>query len=259
MRLFAVVASLLLVTAAAEAKPVKRANRHTAVKTKAPAKRSAHAGKPLPRIRAAYVVRGPVEGQSLGAPWQGKLRQPTELPAGDGYVIRRPWRAFGTATTVDIIHDALTDIRVQFPEAHAIAVGDISQESGGQITQHRSHQSGRDVDIGLIYKTQPANYPDDFVSASADNLDCEATYALLNEFAETATKDGGVQMIFLDYKVQGLLYDWAKANGEDVSILDKLFQYPNRGAQTLVRHIANHDNHMHVRFKCPESDTSCRN
>jgi len=257
MRLF-VVASLLLVTASADAKPPKRDTRHATTAKKA-AKRSAHAGKPMPRIRTPYVIRGPVEGQSLGLPWQGKLREPTELPAGEGYVIRRPYRAFGTATTVDIIHHALTDIRVQFPDAHVIAVGDISQESGGQITQHHSHQSGRDVDIGLIYKTQPASYPEDFVHASADNLDCEATYALLNEFAETANQDGGVQVIFLDYNVQGLLYRWAKDNGEDVSILDKLFQYPNRGAASLVRHVVNHDNHMHVRFKCPESDSSCRN
>jgi murein endopeptidase len=258
MRSFVVVAaSLLLATASADAKPTKRDKHHAT--TKKSATRSAHAGKRMPRIRAPYVIRGPVEGQSLGLPWQGKLREPTELPAGDGYVIRRPYRAFGTRTTVDIIHHALTDMHVQFPDAHVIAVGDISQESGGQITQHHSHQSGRDVDIGLVYKTRPESYPQDFVSATADNLDCEATYALLNEFAETANEDGGVQVIFLDYNVQGLLYRWAKDNGEDVSILDKLFQYPNRGAATLVRHVVNHDNHMHVRFRCPESDSSCRN
>ncbi len=166
-------------------------------------------------MRAAYVIRGPVEGQSLGRPWQGRLHDATRLPDGSGYVIRRPWRAFGTRTTVDFVHDAVTDMRVQFPDAHVLAVGDISQESGGQITQHHSHQSGRDVDIGLVYKTKPASFPEDFVNATADNLDCEATYALLNEFAETAHEDGGVQVIFLDYNVQGLLYHWALAHGED--------------------------------------------
>ncbi len=257
MRSFAIVACslVLALTTAAEAKPKRDA--HHAVK----AKRSARAritAPVKPHIRAPYVIRGPVEGQSLGQPWQGKLHEPTQLPQGDGYIIRRPYRAFGTKTTVELIHNAITDLRVQFPEAHPLAIGDISQESGGQITQHRSHQSGRDVDIGLVYKTKPVNYPEDFVHATADNLDCEATYALVNEFAETAKEDGGVQMIFLDYNVQGLLYAWAKEHGEDEAILDQLFQYPKHNNSALVRHIPNHDNHIHVRFKCPSSDTSCR-
>ena len=257
MRLVAVVCSLVWLTAGSvEAKP-KREHRHVKA-TKA--KRSAHASPiKVEHHHLAYVPRGPIEGQSLGLPWSGRLHDATELGEGDGYVIRRPWRAFGTRTTVDIIHHALVDFREQFPDAHVIAVGDISQESGGQITQHHSHQSGRDVDIGLVYKQKPASYPADFVKATEDNLDCEATYALLNEFAETAREDGGVQVIFMDFNVQGLLYHWAQDHGEDQAVLDRLFQYPNRGGEGLVRHVVNHDNHMHVRFKCPDADTSCRN
>ncbi len=265
MRSFAIVACslVLAVTATAEANAKPKREAHHAAKEKS--KRSARArfhepAKSGPRIRAAYVIRGSVEGQSLGQPWQGKLHDPTQLEQGEGYVIRRPYRAFGTKTTVEFIHHAITDLREQFPEAHVFAVGDISQESGGQITQHRSHQSGRDVDIGLVYKSKPATFPADFIPATADNLDCEATYALVNEFAETAKEDGGAQVIFLDYNVQGLLYHWAKDHGEDETILEHLFQYPSRGSSdSLVRHIPNHNNHIHVRFKCPGSDTSCRN
>ena len=156
MRLVAVVCSLATITllGTAEAKP-KREHHHVK------AKRSAHASPiKLEHHHLAYVPRGPIEGQSLGLPWSGRLYDASELPEGDGYVIRRPWRAFGTRTTVDIIHHSLVDFRDQFPDAHVVAVGDISQESGG---------------------------------------------------------DG------------------------------------------LVRHVVNHDNHMHVRFKCPEADSSCRN
>ncbi|MEO6774154.1 MAG: penicillin-insensitive murein endopeptidase [Kofleriaceae bacterium] len=255
MRLVAVVCSLVWITAAsAQAKPKRDAHhRKTAHR-----KRSAHAA-PVPHHRLVYVPRDPIAGQSLGLPWSGQLHEATELPAGEGYVIRRPWRAFGTRTTVDIVHHALRDFRTEFPEAHAVAVGDISQESGGQITQHHSHQSGRDADIGLIYKAKPANYPRDFVTATAANLDCAATYALLEEFARTAHQDGGAQVIFMDFNVQGLLYHWAQHHGEDQAVLDKLFQYPDRGGSGLVHHIANHANHMHVRFKCLTADTSCRN
>jgi hypothetical protein len=65
--------------------------------------------------------------------------------------------------------------------------------------------------------------------------------------------------MFLDFKVQGLLYEWAKEHDVDEDVLDKLFQYPHRGASTgLVRHEPNHDNHLHVRFKCPNRDSACR-
>jgi murein endopeptidase len=253
--------SLLVVALLAStvyAKPKREA--HRAPKRPARSARARAEDHTKPRIRTAYVIRGPVEGQSLGQPWQGKLHDASQLAPGDGYVIRRPYRAFGTQLTVDFIHHAVTDLREQFPDAHVFAIGDISQESGGQITQHRSHQSGRDVDIGLVYKTKPADFPENFVTATAQNLDCEATYALVNEFAETAHEDGGAQVIFLDYNVQGLLYRWAKDHGEDEGVLEHLFQYPNRGSSSsIVRHIANHDNHIHVRFKCPSGDSSCRN
>ena len=40
-------------------------------------------------------------------------------------------------------------VRARFPTVHTLAIGDLSVKQGGAITQHRSHQSGRDVDIGL--------------------------------------------------------------------------------------------------------------
>ena len=58
-------------------------------------------------------------------------------------------RRFGTRTAVDFIERVVSDVRDQFPDQHILAIGDISAEHGGQITEHHSHQSGRDVQIGL--------------------------------------------------------------------------------------------------------------
>jgi murein endopeptidase len=205
-------------------------------------------------------VKTPVKGQSVGAPWDGSLHDAAKFPAGDGYKIRRPWRAFGTRTTVAIVKSVVTGVRAEFPEQHVLAIGDFSAEKGGAITQHRSHQSGRDVDIGLFYKEKPANYPTSFVKATTDNLDCEATFALVERFASTSGKDGGVQMMFLDYNVQGLLVKWAKDHGVDDDKLGAMFQYGHgRGSSSgLVHHEPGHDNHLHVRFKCPKGDTACK-
>ena len=250
-RSLVVALSLLAFTTAADAKGHKRPAKHATHTKKS--KRQA-------RARERIVIHGPIKGQSVGAPWSGILRDAAELPDGDGYVIRRPWRRFGTRTTVDFIERVVSDVRDQFPDEHILAIGDISAEHGGQITEHHSHQSGRDVDIGLFYKQKPAAYPQSFVPATAENLDCAATYALVAGFASTANEPGGAQVIFLDYDVQRMLYEWAKEHDVDEDTLDKTFQYPHgRGSSNgIVHHEPNHDNHIHVRFKCPRADSACR-
>lgn len=252
MRLLVVAVSLLAFTTAADAKVHgKRPAKHETQKKRS--KRTA-------RARERIVIHGPIKGQSVGAPWSGMLRDAAALPEGDGYVIRRPWRRFGTRATVDYVLRVITDMRDEFPDTHVLAIGDISAEHGGQITEHHSHQSGRDADIGLIYKHKPAGFPQSFIPATAENLDCEATYALVSKFAATASEPGGAQVMFLDYDVQRLLYDWAKEHDVDEDKLDKIFQYPHgRGSSNgLVHHEPNHDNHLHVRFKCPRGDSACR-
>jgi hypothetical protein len=209
-----------------------------------------------PRIE----IHGPIVGQSVGAPWQGWLRDAAKLPESDGWYIRRPYRAYGTRATVDYVDRVLSDIVDRFPDIPTIAVGDISAEHGGRISEHSSHQSGRDIDIGLIFNEKPAAYPQAFVVGTEDNLDLEATFVLVEEFAKTAHEPGGVQMIFLDFKTQGLLYNWALQNGESEEYLGKLFQFPHgRGSSDgIVRHEPNHCDHIHVRFRCPAGDSACR-
>lgn len=205
-------------------------------------------------------IRGPALGQSVGAPWAGRLQHATQLPPGDGYFIRRPGRAFGTATTVELTERAIGETLDAFPDEHILAIGDISAPSGGTITQHRSHQSGRDIDVGLFYHDKPAGYPESFVHADAGNLDCAATLKLLESFLATADEDGGVLMIFLDFEVQGILYHWAQGHGVSERRLERIFQYPHGpgSSEGIVRHEPNHDNHMHVRFQCPAEAPACR-
>lgn len=212
------------------------------------------------RFGAPPPARLFAHGQSVGAPWAGRLQHATALPPGEGYFIRRPQRAYGTQTTIELTERAISETLDAFPDEHVLAIGDISAPSGGLITQHRSHQSGRDIDVGLFYRDKPAGYPSEFIHADEDNLDCAATFKLLENFLATADDDGGVQMIFLDFDVQGILYDWALDHGVSERRLERIFQYPHGqgSSEGIVRHEPNHDNHMHVRFRCPADDTGCR-
>lgn len=204
-------------------------------------------------------VSEPTGGQSLGLPWRGRLQAASRLPAGDGYLVRRPHRAFGTETTIAHVQRALAVVRERFPELHEIAIGDLSAEHGGPISDHRSHQSGRDIDLGLLFTTKPAGYPTSFVVGTEENLHGAANWALLSALADTSALDGGASMIFLDYEVQGVLYRWAQSEGIDAEVLEKVFQYPRgkRASVGLVRHAANHADHFHVRFACSSADAEC--
>jgi murein endopeptidase len=191
---------------------------------------------------------GPTE--SLGQPWNGKLVNGERMPRGEGYQLRRPQRAFGASHVVEHLQHAIAEVRALYPEVHTLAIGDLSQRGGGKIGDHHSHQSGLDVDVGFYFTRVPAGYPDTFVDASND-LDLQATWALLTSFTRSSDLDTGVQMIFLDYDVQARLYKFAKQRGTPDADLAAIFQYP-RGKDTLagiVRHWPHHADHLHVRFK----------
>jgi len=199
------------------------------------------------RYASAYFARIAPASESVGAPWQGRLAHASKLETGAGYVVKRPARAFGTAHLVEYLRGAIGEVRALYPNVPTLAIGDISAEYGGKITDHRSHQCGLDVDVGFYFTSGAATYFADANSA----FDLEANWALLAAFTRTAARDDGVLMIFLDYDIQHRLYDFAKQRGTPDSELEFIFQYP-RGRDELaglVRHWPGHGNHFHVRFK----------
>lgn len=184
------------------------------------------------------------------APWGGTLQGAERLPGDEGYRIRRPSRSYGVPYVIDHLRNAIAVVRALYPDVHTLAIGDLSAEHGGKLDNHRSHQTGLDVDVGFFYRTVPDGYPDRFAPAG-DNLDVEATWALVTAFSRTAALDDGVEIIFLDHAVQKRLYDWAHKRGTPDDDLAQLLQYPrSRDTQVgLVRHWPNHADHLHVRFK----------
>ena len=183
-------------------------------------------------------------------PWDGKLADAEKLPGDEGYQIRRPSRAYGEPHVIEHLRSSIAVVRALYPDVHTLAIGDISAEHGGKLDNHKSHQTGLDVDVGFYFRRVPTGYPDQFAAADG-NLDLEATWALLTAFARTTDVDDGVEIMFLDYAVQKRLYDWAHKRGTPDDDLGALLQYP-RGKDSLaglVRHWANHADHLHVRFK----------
>jgi len=80
-----------------------------------------------------------------------------------------------------------------------------------------------------------------------DRLRDEYEMALVKAFVDT----GAVEVIFMDYGLQEVLYEHAKQRGVSEDDLDELFQYPRgRGrSHGIIRHWRSHQHHFHVRFR----------
>ena len=207
-----------------------------------------------PRIRV-------VAGQSIGRPQRGSLADGVQLPRSGQYYRRRPEWAYGAQHVIDHTLAAIAEVNREHPKVHRLAIGDISSQKGGFLPGHGSHQSGRDIDLGLYYSGgTPAKYPDEFVSVDDAKLDAAATWTMVEALYEASKLPGGPELVFLDYDVQGALYKEARKHGTSRSTLKKIFQYPDgKWAQDrLVQHVPKHDDHIHVRFECPPKDGKCR-
>lgn len=201
-----------------------------------------------------------VAGQSKGRPQRGSLVRGVQLPHSPQYYRRRPEWAYGAQHVIDHTRRAIAEVNRRHPSVHRLAVGDISAPKGGVLPGHGSHQSGRDIDLGLYFRRVPEGYPEEFVKASAGTLDATATWALIQALYRASKTSAGPEKIFLDYDVQGRIYKAARKAGVARGTLSKIFQYPE-GRWTrdrFVKHEPKHDDHLHVRFRCPPRDEGCR-
>ncbi|MEM6292316.1 MAG: penicillin-insensitive murein endopeptidase [Myxococcota bacterium] len=177
---------------------------------------------------------------------KGKLKAGVQLPPGRHYVVKWGAGAWGTGKTIRTIQSAIGSYKRKMPGGPKVHVGDISKRGGGVFKPHLSHQHGRDVDIGYVLKGKYA-HEKRFHNANADNLDVPRTWTLIKAFLDSDE----VTYIFMDYKIQKQLYDYAKKRGYSEDTLDELFQYPRGKRRThgLIRHWKGHVNHFHVRFR----------
>ncbi|MCA9519315.1 MAG: penicillin-insensitive murein endopeptidase [Myxococcales bacterium] len=244
--LLAVTAGLVLVTSTVRAQTVTLRDLTRHLHSSSETLRRVIAPRPKP-----FKLIYPKRSQSVGKPYRGRLVNGRRFPDGRGYVYKGRAR-FATDETVSYVIRAIERVLVRYPSSANVIVKDFSREKGRRLRPHRSHQSGRDVDIGYYFKEnwQPSNFKTTWPS----QLDADKTWF----FVEQLLKTRAVKHIFIDYRLQKPLYYAAKDHGWRDEDLAKLIEYPNgRNSKVVVRHIRGHRTHMHVRFVCPPSDSEC--
>lgn len=193
--------------------------------------------------------------QSIGSPNRGKLRNGMPLPEGDSWRLRpMRRRAWGTHTTVAALVDAFEAYGNTFPDGPKIRMGEIAKRTGGRVSPHASHRSGRDVDIGYIARGADDD-TDRWRYMSEKTFDAEKNWFLIQEIL----KSGQVQTIYISRKLQKLLHAEAAKTLSDEQ-LAALFEYPrtSESAHATLQHWRGHHNHMHVRFRCEPGNRRCR-
>jgi penicillin-insensitive murein endopeptidase len=135
-------------------------------------------------------------------------------------------------------------------------VGDLSAHDGGEISLHRSHENGLDVDVGYPTRSGREQDPESlhgFTHAMVDedgrvspDFNTEAAWDLARLFVES----GSTQRIFVATQIKLRFCRLVRRRGE-----------LEAHAETLRRltPLHNHHDHMHVRLYCPAGAVACEN
>jgi penicillin-insensitive murein endopeptidase len=184
---------------------------------------------------------GTLGSLSIGTPDAGALLGGQQMPEGPLWHIRNPAETWGTEETLAFLEGAIETVAARYPGSPRLLIGDISAPDGGRLNRHRSHQAGRDVDVGWYFLDGEA---DTLRDGRTTALDLDRSWALIRALV-TQTD---VERIFMDRSIQRRLYRHALASGEDPDWLAEIFQCVRGRNRPIVQHERRHRTHFHVRF-----------
>ncbi|AKF05884.1 penicillin-insensitive murein endopeptidase [Sandaracinus amylolyticus] len=212
------------------------------------------------RSEARARVEPPVEGSvSVGRHNTGRLLGGREIVESEHVRLKHPNgdQHHGTDELVTLLERSAATVAQQFPGSR-LTVGDLSRRRGGRFRPHRSHRSGRDVDVGfyVVDTSGQLVYHDRFVDFRADGttranpdwrFDDARNWALVA--AMVGQDDAPVQYMFVARWLKQRLLDYAASIGAPQELIDRasaILDQPSRGGR--------HEDHFHVRIYCPAGD-----
>ncbi len=186
----------------------------------------------------------------IGPPDDGVLVNGVQLPPSEYYHLRLPRTSYGTTHAVRQVLQAIALFEARSDYPRPLVFGSMSAKHGGPLAGHRSHQTGRDLDINVPLDPR---YPDWF-AAEDKYVDWVALWHLVTALGDT----GQVIVIFFDYERQQLLDKAARRAHASAEERRRILQWP-RGAKApaLVAHSPGHTRHIHVRFTCGVYEVEC--
>lgn len=196
-------------------------------------------------------IRVPSGGISIGRPSRGRLVRGVALPERpDLYTRRKPDESYGSSHAIAELMAAIVTFRHQTGFNRSIVIGGISRARGGRFRPHKSHQSGRDIDIRMPLTAAAEGKR----HITANDIDLKATWQLMRTFIDR----GQIEYIFIDYSLQKRLYKVAREQGATKEQLVHWMQWPVRKPKHhVIRHVEGHKAHFHVRVRCADNERGC--
>jgi len=185
----------------------------------------------------------PGPSASVGEVGRGRLVHPAVL-AGNTMMRVNERTNFGTTELVSVIAKAVAAVNLRFPKTPVVTVGDLSKDGGGFLSGHQSHQAGRDADIGFYMADGRSRK--DFEKATPKTIDAGRMWGFLASMLDS----GDLEYAFIAYPLQKPIYEYARDVAKvPLAKLERYFQYPRKVSERvgIIRHIPNHDNHLHIR------------
>jgi penicillin-insensitive murein endopeptidase len=203
-------------------------------------------------------------GRSVGSPTQGHLIGGERLTESEALRIVPSDTAgdvrWGLEPLVAMIERGSRAVRKQFPDA-VLSVGHLSREGGGDVDQHRSHESGRDADVGFYVRSYSGRplMPSHLVAFRGDGtarswpgayFDDARNWTLVASLCNDP--QARVTHIFVAAPLRARLLAQAERVGAPARTRMRAAELMQQPHGTLP-----HDDHFHVRIACPAHMTSC--
>jgi penicillin-insensitive murein endopeptidase len=210
---------------------------------------------------------------SWGSHSQGTLLGAAALPLeGSGYHVHPDWSVRGRTFAIEELISGLTHafarIEKSYPGSMAY-VGDLSLRRGGDSSMHRSHESGRDVDIFYFaadHEGRPRTELPAMLRFAADGtvvgwsgasagkrlgeplpdvqFDRRRNWALVAALLSEPSIE--IQWIFIHEPLAELILQEGEAEKADPALLARAREILHQPTDSRP-----HDDHMHVRVFCP--------
>lgn len=200
---------------------------------------------------------------SVGKPSRGRIVDPARLPErGEGFVTREIWKARGNRYGTDELVDLLVGVSgrvLQKNDGVRLVVADLSGRGGGEAKQwHRSHQSGRDVDLLYYLKDKSGkSFENDAMHVVGPDLvardgtghtvDIPRMWNLVRELL--TAPEAPVQWVFVYQPVANAMIEHAVKIGEPEVLIERAKKVCKQPGDS-----APHNDHMHVRVYCSYQD-----
>lgn len=197
---------------------------------------------------------------SIGAPNSGRQLRAKRLRDTSSLKIKTnsKGRTYGHPGLVLMLQRSAKDVASASP-ASVMVVGDLSSEEGGTLSGHRSHQSGRDADVGFYLRDAKGRQVvlDHFVQIDRDGrvlgeknlyFDDNRNWLLVRSWLRD--KRAGISHVFVASHVRARILEFArssKARSRHYDAAAALLHQPSNAAK--------HDDHFHVRIECPKDQS----